>query len=627
MATKRSDLGALKSKNAAGKVHTFDLDRNKPRSLVEENAYYWKGEPKVYLPKEKPDLTKPLVVDLFCGLGGLSLGFGMAQFECVLGLDIHEPSVQTFRESHPRSAVILGDITRIITLGGDNRDNLITSTVKTVTGDRSVDVLMAGIPCQGFSLANKKRSIIDERNYLFLYFIEVAKMLDPTYVLIENVLGMKTLNNGSFVEQIKKALEEEGYCMDHRLVNAADFGVPQIRKRVVFMGAKRGYPLLWPTGTFGTPSRPYRTVRDAIADLPVIEAGESAGSYAEPPRGELTEYQRMMRGNMDKLYNHQAPNHPQRVIEKIANTKPGEPMYSRYTQRIRLSWNEPSPTQVSGGIRPQFQFGHPEQARGLTVRERCRIQSIPDWVRVFGGMVQGRVQTGNAVPPLLAKAVGDAVYIGLHAARFQELILGWGRQNRREFPWRIEKVSPYQVLISEMLLRKTRAESVVPIYSDFMKRYPNPAALAEVEPAEIEALLKPIGLSKVRAKALRELGERLIESHAGEVPSDVNELMRIPHVGRYAANATLLFARNERRPIVDENVQRVLNRVFDVPKAVEIHKADHLWEICEKLLPSQNPREFGWALLDFAAAVCCPGNPRCQGCPLTTICKKLNRGG
>ncbi len=111
----------------------------------------------------------------------------------------------------------------------------------------------------------------------------------------------------------------------------------------------------------------------------------------------------------NKLTNHKAPNHPKDVIDKIKNTEPGKPMYPKFKQRIRLAWDIQSPTQVSGGIRPQFQFGHPSDCRGLTIRERCRIQSFPDNFVVVGGIVQGRVQTGNAVPPLLAKAIALAI--------------------------------------------------------------------------------------------------------------------------------------------------------------------------------------------------------------------------
>ena len=116
-----------------------------------------------------------------------------------------------------------------------------------------------------------------------------------------------------------------------------------------------------------------------------------------------------MRKSSKKLTLHTSPNHPQATIDKISKTKPGDPMYERFRQRIRLKWDILSPTQVSGGIRPQFQFGHPEDNRGLTIRERCRIQSFTDNFIVKGGTVQARVQTGNAVPPLLAKAVALAI--------------------------------------------------------------------------------------------------------------------------------------------------------------------------------------------------------------------------
>ena len=185
--------------------------------------------------------------------------------------------------------------------------------------------------------------------------------------------------------------------------------MPQNRKRVVFIGVKNAqgfnFDDIVKTHGPGCPN-PFNTVYDAIGDLPIIESGEHANSYTIVPK---TEYQKLMRNNSEKLLNHTAPTHPQETIDKIANTRPGDPMYPRFKQRIRLKWDELSPTQVSGGIRPQFQFGHPEQARGLTIRERCRIQSFPDTFEVMGGLVQARVQTGNAVPPLLAKAVATAL--------------------------------------------------------------------------------------------------------------------------------------------------------------------------------------------------------------------------
>jgi len=589
------------------------------RSLVEENPYYWKKKPKVFWPKEKIRKNKPTAVDLFCGLGGLSLGFEMAGFDVVLGLDIHEPSVKTFRESHPKAAVIMGDITKIISLDQSNSGCLIEKVLNKVVGNREIDVLMAGIPCQGFSLFNKKRSILDERNYLFLYFIEVARLLQPKYILIENVVGLKAMNNGSFVEDIEEAIREEEYKVESRILNAADFGVPQTRRRVFFIGAKSNYPIIWPYREYGSKSKPWRTVRDAISDLPPLDPGEVSTEYLNGMN--LTEYQKLMRGDNKFLKNHEAPSHPKETVERISCTKPGESMYKSYSQRIRLSWDSPSPTQVSGGIRPQFQFGHPEQPRGLTVRERCRIQSIPDHVEVFGGIVQGRVQTGNAVPPLLAKAIAEMMHFGLKVPEIRKHLMKWSEVNLRVFPWRASNASPYEVLVSEILLRKTRAESVEQVYKKFIAKYSSIDKLANADVKELEQEIKQLGLSKIRANALKEMAKIIVTKHLGMIPKDTETLMKITHLGRYIANATLSFGYGMKKPIVDENIQRILNRVFGIRKAVEIHKADHLWNLADKLIPENNFKKFSWALLDFAALVCTANKPKCDVCPINHICK------
>jgi len=374
-------------------------DKNVP---VEESPYYWKEEPKVFERQvDLNPLTVLTVLDLFSGAGGLSLGFAMAGFNVVLGIDIHKPSMETFLHNHKKTIGILGDIRKI-------PDNLVLDLLKGI----EVKVLRAGVPCQGFSLNNRKRNPNDPRNYLFWEFIRFVKLLKPDFLVLENVSGMKNTANGSFVEEIEKQIviagEESGkkYSVEHRILNAADYGVPQIRKRLIFLVSAKGHPIAWPEPEFGTPERPYRTVFDVIGDLPSLQPGERKNFYTTQPQ---TEYQKLMREGSVVLLNHEAPKHPQSTIKKIKNTEPGKPIYPRFTQRIRLGWDKPSPTQVAGGIRPQFQFGHPSDPRGLTVRERARIQSFPDWYQFFGGIVQGRVQTGNAVPPLLAKAIAEKI--------------------------------------------------------------------------------------------------------------------------------------------------------------------------------------------------------------------------
>ncbi len=237
--------------------------------------------------------------------------------------------------------------------------------------------------------------------------MKFVRVFKPNYIILENVSGIRSTASGKFENDIKEHMEKLGYETTIKLVNAAEFGVPQIRQRLLFVGVKKGIGLVdkyeFPEGQF---KGRFRTVEDAISDLPKLGNSESSDKYKGKAK---SDYQKLMRGEggieaiktTKKLYNHVAPNHPQETIDKIASTKPGEPMYPKFKQRIRLKKDMPSPTQLAGGIRPQFQFGHPEQSRGLTIRERARIQSFPDSYIFEGGMVQERVQTGNAVPPLL----------------------------------------------------------------------------------------------------------------------------------------------------------------------------------------------------------------------------------
>ena len=354
---------------------------------VEENMYYWKGEPiirKGILPKS----NKPLVVELFCGCGGTSVGFEMAGFQIAVGADILTPAIETFKNNHKGVSTILGDIHKVQP----------EQIMELLNGAR-VDVLIGGVPCQGFSLNNRKRHEDDKRNKLYLEFIRFVKALHPRAVVLENVSGMKS--TGNIVETIEHDLSEaSGTKVKSQFLYAPDYGVPQSRLRLLFVGVEgKDFDFGKIIKTHGPETaKPYNTVGDAISDLPHLKANESATEYNHEPEND---YQRLMRQGVtnDHLTNHQAPNHPADVIKMIENTAQGEPLYEKYHQRIRLSLNDLSPTQVSGGIRPSFQFGHPTDARGLTIRERCRLQSFPDSFVVSGGIVQGRVQTGNAVPP------------------------------------------------------------------------------------------------------------------------------------------------------------------------------------------------------------------------------------
>jgi len=339
------------------------------------------------------------MIDLFCGAGGFAVGCEWAGFQSVFGVDHLEPAMKTWTRNHPNAIGCLGDIKKL-----NPKD------VKQMLKEKGVDhinLITGGVPCQGFSIANRKHNDNDERNFLFLEYMRFVKTFLPEYIILENVSGMRSTAGGKFENDIREYMSSLGYETTVQMVNAAEFGVPQVRQRLLFVGVKRGIglsePYVFPKGDF---IGKYRTVRDAISDLPVLGNNETSSKYRKV---KLSEYQKLMRGQgqieaipeSKVLYNHTSPKHPQETIDKIASTEPGKPMYEKFKQRIRLRYDMPSPTQLAGGIRPQFQFGHPEQPRGLTIRERARIQSFPDSYVFEGGTVQERVQTGNAVPPLM----------------------------------------------------------------------------------------------------------------------------------------------------------------------------------------------------------------------------------
>ncbi len=397
-----NETSALPALKIAENLFSYETNNQKPKNVwdksvkVEENGYYWKKEP-IIVKRHYISNKRPIVVELFSGCGGTSLGFEMAGYEVALACDIHIPSINSIKANHPRTTTILGDIKSVT-----------PETVKELLEGKSIDVLIAGVPCQGFSLNNRKRHIDDDRNHLYKEFVRFVVELQPKAILLENVSGMKS--TGNFVDNIEKDLSRAGNMeVKSKLLYAQDYGVPQKRSRLVFVGIKGksfDFDKIKKTHGPGT-NNPYVTIKDAIGDLLSLKPSETKKGYSTEP---FTDYQKLMRKNTNGIVLcHTAPNHPAATIKKINSTKPGKPMYPKFKQRIRLAWNIQSPTQVSGGIRPQFQFGHPEDPRGLSIRERCRIQSFPDNFIIEGGIVQGRVQTGNAVPPLLAKAIALAI--------------------------------------------------------------------------------------------------------------------------------------------------------------------------------------------------------------------------
>ena len=210
--------------------------------------------------------------------------------------------------------------------------------------------------------------------------------------------------------------------------------------------------------------------------------------------------------------------------------------------------------------------------------------------------------------------------------KFAELLLGWWKSNKRNFPWRRTN-DPYIVLISEMLLRKTTAKQVNAIFEKFLAKFPNVKMLAQGRVEEIEEIIKPLGMEHKRATLLKKLSNELLKSE-GVVPASQDELLKLPGVGRYSANAVLCFAYGKDAPLVDVNAIRVFQRVFSFKSQKRRIKDDTaFWEFVAETIPKGKAREFNLAVIDFAHEICRSKKPKCTVCPLRVICRFASEEG
>lgn len=205
--------------------------------------------------------------------------------------------------------------------------------------------------------------------------------------------------------------------------------------------------------------------------------------------------------------------------------------------------------------------------------------------------------------------------------RFRRAVIAWGREHARSFFWRRKRLQPFQVLVLEVLLAKTRAEVAEPVVVELLRRYPTAERLAAARIRDLERMLRPLGLFRKRARGLKRLASQLVDRHGGEVPSTERDLRRLSYVGRYAASATLCFAFQKRRAIVDANVVRLLSRYYGLtlPPA-KIEADERYWTLAAALLPRTGVERFNWYLLDLGAMVCKPIAPLCNSCCFARTC-------
>ncbi len=221
------------------------------------------------------------------------------------------------------------------------------------------------------------------------------------------------------------------------------------------------------------------------------------------------------------------------------------------------------------------------------------------------------------------KRSDNSAPVPLGAARLNQLrrlLLSWFDVSGRSFFWRRERVSPYQVLFTEMLLSRTRAENVEPVAQVLFACYPDVRTLALASLHDVEKILFPLGLFRKRARFVSACANAIVSEHGGQVPREFEGLETLPYVGRYAANAVMNVAFDIPRPIVDANVARVYRRVFSLPEPpARLESAHALWRVAERVVPKRQSRRFNWALLDLGASVC-GRTPKCGSCPLARLC-------
>lgn len=364
-----------------------------------------------------------LILDLFAGVGGLSFGFdNNHDFKVVSANEILPDMAEAYKLNHPEATMFNCDIKEL-------NKNRIFSESQIPT--KQINIVVGGPPCQAYSTVGK-RLLDDPRGKLFQEYYRLLQELTPEFFLFENVSGLTSMNGGNLIKYIIDLFQNLGYHTKYRILDAADYGVPQHRERVIIVGSVYDNEFEYPTPTHSNDSCfqkdifmdsttmiPHLTLEDALSDLPLIRSGEESRQYASPPQND---YQKEMRkNNGDVILDHNAPYHGDKLQKLMNMLEDGEcahdlpeefrPTSGYKNTYCKLWWQKPSTTVTRNfGTPSSSRCIHPICNRGLTTREGARLQSFPDSFKFYGSRVSKNLQIGNAVPPLLSKALAESIH-------------------------------------------------------------------------------------------------------------------------------------------------------------------------------------------------------------------------
>lgn len=364
---------------------------------------------------------KPVILDIFCGCGGLSEGFRQAGFQPILGIDIDEYAIATYNKYNNNKGITV-DIKKV------NANFIFKKTKR-----KQIDVLTGGPPCQAFShVASAKwkslgisNTLNHPTNMLYKEFLRLVLEIKPKFFVMENVERMLSVEKGQIIQNIQRKLDNK-YNITFYIKDVAEFGVPQHRKRAIVIGNRIGVENPKLNGFHSDKkqgAKPFVTVREAISDLPKIKPGEGEKEMEYPERRALSNYAKKMKSTSRKIHDHIARNHNDRDKKIFKMLKPGQWLsslpnkFNPYRKDIFLDkikkqpWNKPSSTILAHLSKDGLMFIHPDntQNRSLTPREAARLQSFSDKFVFEGPKTKQYVQIGNAVPPLFAKAIAKEI--------------------------------------------------------------------------------------------------------------------------------------------------------------------------------------------------------------------------
>ena len=613
-----------------GERVTLDVSRKSPNQEDPESIRRWLDR-----------TPRPWAIDLFAGAGGLSLGLEQAGFSVVASADSDPVAMESHAANIP-GLTWVGDLS--------NPASFLEQLVK--WGITDVDLLAGGPPCQPFSRAGTakignlvklgKRPAYDDRSDLWQSFFSIVDNLSPRAMLFENVPDFARAQGGALLVTLVDEMRYRGYNVHIQELKAWHFGVPQFRSRLFVVGVLDTV-FSWPEKSNRRP-----TVWEAIGDLPRVPADtrDEVQSYIGPPRSKLAKTLRKGLLGQERRLIH---DHVTRAVRRddaqiYRHMKPGDTYIDvpeklrRYRSDIfddkyvRLPFEDVSRTITAHIAKDGYWYIHPQEDRTLSVREAARIQTFPDRFRFAGHPTNRFRQIGNAVPPLLASAIATELVKALEShtkigrvteqqptyeSSFRQALMYWFQDHNRRYPWRCSELNPWQHLVVEMCLHRTRADQVARVIRPILDFGGTPESFV-ANSKKLRPYLSTLGLGW-RSENLTSAAEYIVSRFNQQVPKNWPDLMSIPGVGDYIASAVQCFVYDRSSVLLDTNTKRIAQRVLGAVAHVPTWK---LRLFLRELAGNEGANtKWNYALLDLGALVCKSRSPLCGECPVRVYCK------